>query len=90
MTLLIVFLFSVLTDVGAVVFTRSVGERRMTVGALTTLFLGFMNWASIWLVVKQDDHYVVAAAILGHPVGFILGMVLPLRGPSGEDDGCGR
>lgn len=83
--LVFVFVFSVLMDVGAVVFTRSVGERRMLAGILSTLFLGALNWASIWLVVKQDDELMVLAAIIGHPVGYVLGMILPLRGDVDHD-----
>jgi hypothetical protein len=84
----IIFVFSLIIDVGAVVFTRSVMGRHILVGMLTTATIAGLNWAAIWLVMKQDDSLIIPS-IVGHVVGYAVGMLVPLR--ESEDRGvCQR
>jgi hypothetical protein len=75
---LAIFAFSLVIDVGAVVFTRSVMGRRLLIGMFTTGSLAGLNWAAIWLVMKQNDALIIPS-IVGHVVGYAVGMLIPLR-----------
>jgi hypothetical protein len=75
---LLIFLSSVVIDVGAVLFTRSVLGRHIVLGVFTTTTIAALNWAAIWLVMKQDDTLVIPS-IVGHAVGYVVGMRLPLK-----------
>jgi len=81
----VIFLSSLIIDMGAVIFTRSVQHSRILVGTLTTGTLAALNWLSIWLVVKHDDSLIVPS-IIGHMVGFVCGMLVPLKAASQKDD----
>lgn len=88
MNWLLIFLFSAIIDVGAVIFTRSVLGRHIAIGMFTTATIAGLNWAAIWLVMKQDDTLVIPS-IVGHVVGYVVGMILPLKDHQ-EHDVCQR
>lgn len=75
-----IFIFSALIDMGAVLYTKSVGENRIVFGVLMTSVLALLNWAAILMVTKQDDG-LVTPSVLGHAVGFVVGMLVPVRKP---------
>ncbi len=81
---LLIFLSSAVIDVGAVIFTRSVQHSRILIGTLTTGILATLNWLSIWLVVRHSDSLIVPS-IIGHMVGFVCGMLVPLKAASQTD-----
>lgn len=83
-----VFLFSALIDMGAVLYTRSVGEKRIVIGAFVTMSLALLNWLLILDVTKEDEG-LVTPSVIGHVVGFVAGMLLPLRSRD-EDAVCER
>jgi hypothetical protein len=85
---LVIFVFSLVIDIGAVIFTRSVMGRRILVGMLTTGTLAALNWGAIWLVMKQDDTLMIPS-VVGHVVGYAVGMLIPLRETS-QHDVCQR
>ena len=78
MNWLLIFLFSAIIDVGAVIFTRSVLGYNILIGMFTTATIAALNWAAIWLVMKQDDALIIPS-IIGHVVGFVVGMILPMK-----------
>ncbi len=82
---LLIFLSSAVIDMGAVIFTRSVQHQRIAIGTITTGTLAALNWLSIWLVVKHDDSLIVPS-IIGHMVGFVVGMLVPLKDASRKGD----
>lgn len=88
---LAIFLFSAVIDFGAVLFTRSVQLRRIGLGMLTTATLAAAQWASIWLVIKEDETLVLPS-IIGHVIGYAVGMLVPLgesrRGRPSTEPGC--
>lgn len=73
-----IFVFSLVIDVGAVIFTRAVVGQRLLTGMITTATIAALNWGAIWLVMKQDDTLIIPS-IVGHVVGFVVGMLIPLR-----------
>ncbi len=77
---LLIFLSSLIIDVGAVIFTRSVVGKHIVLGMFTTATIAALNWAAIWLVMKQDDHLIIPS-VIGHVVGYVVGMLLPLKEP---------
>lgn len=80
---LAIFLFSLVVDVGAVLYTRSVQLKHVVIGMGVTGMIAAANWMSIWLVVKQDGNLIIPS-VVGHMVGFVLGMVVPLPSGSGK------
>lgn len=85
-----VLAFSALIDMGAVLFTRAVGDRRILVGAFVTMTLALLNWAIILDVTKQDSG-LVTPSVIGHVLGFVVGMKLPLHGRDDREPGvCER
>lgn len=81
---ILIFLFSVGADFGAVLFTRAVQLKKILFGTLTTGILAALNWFSILLVFKQDDD-LVYPAIVGHMVGFVIGMIVPVGDESEKE-----
>ena len=77
-----IFIFSMVVDIGAVLFTRSVHLRRIGVGMMTTGTIAAANWLSILLVVKENGNLIVPS-IIGHMAGFVVGMLVPLSDGSG-------
>lgn len=75
---LAIFVFSIVIDIGAVVFTRSVMGRNLPLGMFTTGTLAGLNWAAIWLVMKQDGALIIPS-VVGHVVGFAVGMLVPMK-----------
>lgn len=79
MPYLLIFIYSFLIDVGAVIYTRSVQSRNVLLGALMVGTLAALNWASIWTVMRQGDSRLMVASVIGHVGGFVVGMFVPLR-----------
>lgn len=82
MSYILIFIYSVLIDAGAVLYTRSVQGKNILLGAFATGTLAALNWASIWMVTKHDDQGLMAASIVGHVVGYVLGISVPVRAAS--------
>lgn len=70
-----IFLMSALLDMCAVGWTRAVVKDNIVNGLLIVGAMGTMNWLSTWLVMKEDGILMVPS-ILGHMVGFVVGMLL--------------
>lgn len=85
MSYALIFLYSFLIDVGAVLYTRSVQGKNIVLGMFVTGTLAALNWASIWTVMKQNDQALMAASVVGHVAGFAFGMLLPLRDASQKE-----
>lgn len=82
----LILVYSALIDVGAVLYTRSVQNKNIYLGAMVTGLLAALNWASIWMVMHQNDQRLMMASVFGHVCGFVAGMVVPLRDGSEKAD----
>lgn len=78
MSWILTLLFSLVIDVGAVVYTRSVQKSKLLLGMFVTGTLAALNWAVLLMVVKQDDGLVIPS-IVGHVAGFAIGMMIPVK-----------
>lgn len=71
-----VFLFSLVIDMGAVLYTASISNRDQirwqAVGVGTTMLIATVNWLSVFLVVGED-HRLMIPSIIGHAVGYVAG-----------------
>jgi hypothetical protein len=85
MSYLLIFIYSMLLDMGAVLYTRSVQSKRLLLGMLVTGMLATLSWGSIWLVMRENDGMLMVISVAGHVVGFAIGMLLPVRVESQTD-----
>ena len=75
MSWILVFIFSLVIDASAVVWTASVERKGFlwkAAGVSTTMLIATVNWLSVFLVVGEDHHLMIAS-VLGHAVGYLAG-----------------
>jgi hypothetical protein len=76
MSWILVFIYSLVVDAAAVVWTASVEKRDelrwRLAGTGTTMLIATMNWLSVLLVVDRD-HDLMVGSIMGHAVGYLVG-----------------
>ncbi len=83
----LMFVFSLLIEVGIVMYNRSITKGRVLVGVMLTMGLALLGFYSTIFIV--DNHDLMTPAIFGHGLGFVLGMLIPLgesetHGPKGQ------
>lgn len=82
MSYFLIFIYSLLIDTGAVLFTRSVQGKRIALGMFVTGSLASLTWASTWMVMQENDRYLMVASVVGHVIGYVIGMLIPVRDES--------
>ncbi len=77
-TAMLLFVFSLISEVLWIMWGRSVTAQRRNLVALSSVSITAVSYCSVWIVV--ECHYMLIPALAGHVIGAYIGMskIIPI------------